>query len=33
VGGGVHNLGALAADSASVIDRNNASTSNDDIFP
>ena len=33
VGGGVYNLGTFAADLVSVIKKNDASTSNDDIFP
>ena len=33
VGGGVYNLGAFNADVMTVIARNHASTSNDNIFP
>jgi hypothetical protein len=33
VGGGVYNLGAFAFDPTTVIKKNHASTSNDDIFP
>ena len=33
VGGGVYNLGTFAFDLMSVISRNHASDSNDDIFP
>jgi hypothetical protein len=33
VGGGVYNLGTFATDLATVIAHNDASTSNDDIFP
>jgi hypothetical protein len=32
VGGGVYNLGALAADVLCVIRRNHASTSDDDVY-
>ena len=33
VGGGVYNLGTFAFDVLTVIKKNDASTSNDDIFP
>jgi hypothetical protein len=33
VGGGVYNLGTFLRDAATIIRRNHASTSNDDIFP
>jgi hypothetical protein len=33
IGGGVFNLGAFTADAATLIARNHASTSNDDVFP
>jgi hypothetical protein len=33
VGGGVYNLGTFAFDIVSVIKKNHAATSNDDIFP
>ena len=33
VGGGVYNLGTFASDIVSVVKKNEASTSNDDIFP
>src|SRR6516165_2213945 len=33
IGGGVYNLGTFLYDLATVIARNNASTSNDDIYP
>ena len=33
VGGGVYNLGIFTFDASTVIKKNHASTSNDDIFP
>ena len=33
VGGGVYNVGVFAFDAATVIDHNQASTSNGDVFP
>ena len=33
VGGGVYNLGVFTLDVATIIKKNHASTSNDDIFP
>jgi hypothetical protein len=33
VGGGVSNLGTFAFDALTVIEKNHASTSNDDLFP
>jgi hypothetical protein len=33
IGGGIYNLGTFSFDSATVIEDNKASTSNDNIFP
>jgi hypothetical protein len=33
VGGGVYNLGTFLRDALTVIKKNNASTSNDDVYP